>query len=139
MAWAVGRSPAGQIVSVPRLHALATKMMFWTLAGLVLELSKSLAVTIKNIFMVYLRHYFNCCTLLVLLHFTAFQTTAKGIKYPIMPKQILKVIILFMTFHFVKSCFYCAVLGFGILQIAELQWCEIAGTPWGVWGLEWFN
>jgi hypothetical protein len=32
MAWAVGRSPAGQIVSVPRAHALATKMMFWTLA-----------------------------------------------------------------------------------------------------------
>jgi hypothetical protein len=32
MAWAVGRSPAGQIVSVPRAHAVATKMMFWTLA-----------------------------------------------------------------------------------------------------------
>jgi hypothetical protein len=53
--------PVGQIVSVPRAHALATKMMFWAVAraGLVLELQKSLAVTKKK-FMVY---DFNCSTL----------------------------------------------------------------------------
>jgi hypothetical protein len=42
--------PAGKIVSVLRAHALATKTMFWAVAraGLVLELPKSLAVTIKK-------------------------------------------------------------------------------------------
>jgi hypothetical protein len=37
--------------------------MFWALAGLVLELPKSLAVTRINFFMVYDGNYFNCSTL----------------------------------------------------------------------------
>jgi hypothetical protein len=64
MAWAVGRSPANQIVSVPLAHALATeKICFGLWPGLVLELPKSLAVTRIFFFMVYDGNYFNCSTL----------------------------------------------------------------------------
>jgi hypothetical protein len=43
--------------------------MFWALAwaGLVLELPKSLAVTINVFFMVYDQNYFNCSTLVYMV------------------------------------------------------------------------
>jgi hypothetical protein len=50
MAWAVGRSPANQIVSVPLAHALATKkIMFWALARVSFRAAKIVSCN-KNIF-----------------------------------------------------------------------------------------
>jgi hypothetical protein len=41
-------SPAGQIVSVPRAHALATKMMFWFLARVSFRAAKIVSCNKKK-------------------------------------------------------------------------------------------
>jgi hypothetical protein len=54
------------------------KLCFGLWLGLVLVLPKSLAVTIKNIFMVYLQNYFNCSTLQRWHFFEAVMKLPKG-------------------------------------------------------------
>jgi hypothetical protein len=46
-----------------RARTLVTKMMFWALAGVTFSAAKIVSCNKNFFFMVYLRHYFNCSTL----------------------------------------------------------------------------